>query len=124
MMKTRTHRIQSIRRRRKLATPLPEQAIHFIQSENFAAIAEYSAKLALLGNNLHISIIPVKGLLRLRMQKAISIPRLWFMPDEREQNLKTMGKPARGVAPPASNLMFERLFTNAIKFHRLKFFCK
>lgn len=88
-------------RRRKLHMLQPEEAISFIQSTNFSAIAEYTAKLALLGNHAHSSIISVKGLHRPRLQKKILTPRSGYVPDEREQNLKTMGKPARGLAPPA-----------------------
>ena len=90
-----------MRRRKKLEAPQPVEAIRFIHSENFSAIAEYTAKLALLGNHAYSSIIPVKGLHRPLLQKKISTPRSGYVPDEREQNLKTMGKPARGVAPPA-----------------------
>lgn len=80
--------------------PQPAEAISLIQSDNFSAIAEYTAKLALMGTHSHISIIPIKGLYRPRQKMATSKPVLWFMPDEREQNLKTIGKPTRGLSPP------------------------
>ena len=92
-------------RRRKLEVPQPVEAIHLIHSENFSAIAEYTAKLALLGNHSHINIISGKRLHRPRLLKKISKPRLWFVPDEREQNLKTIGRPTRGLSPPLRSLL-------------------
>lgn len=95
-----------MRQRKKLEAPQPLEAMRLIHSENFSAIAEYTAKLALLGNHSHISIIPIKRLHRPILQIAIATPRLRFMPDEREQNRKTMGKPARGLDPPHTGTKF------------------
>jgi hypothetical protein len=100
-METTKHKPQRNRLRKRRSNLPPEELLNFIRSEHYSAIARYTASLTLLGSGIHMSVISISGKLKPVFDKTKKRKATEYISDEREENVKTMGSPARSLSPPA-----------------------
>lgn len=99
-MEQSKHKTQLNRLRKRRSSLPPEELLNFIRSDHFSSIAGYTASLTLIGSGIHMNIIPVNGLHKPVNDKTKKRKATQYIADEREENIKTMGSPARVLSPP------------------------
>lgn len=106
-----------LRRSRAIQPPEPGDALHLIRSDHFSRVVDYTIKLALLGSCMPVAFLPVKRSMPFCRRIGKGQGNRIFIPDERELNLKDIGKPTQGLSPPGSFLFFQHHTNKYISLH-------